>query len=105
MARIWRQRRRVFPLQACANSRSWGARPTRSALSRTCTPPRGDSFAFQYAEIHAQWGDIACALDWLESAYRLRDPGLGYLRSDVLVEPLHQEARYRGIERNLEFPG
>ena len=36
----------------------------------------GDAFAYQYATIYAQWGDRAKALEWLDTAVRLRDPGL-----------------------------
>ena len=32
--------------------------------------------AYQYATIYAQWGNRAKALEWLETALRLRDPGL-----------------------------
>jgi hypothetical protein len=40
---------------------------------------QGDAAAYQYATICAQWGDTARALQWLETAMRVRDPGLGYL--------------------------
>ena len=36
----------------------------------------GDAMAYQYATIYAQWGNRAKALEWLETAHRLRDPGL-----------------------------
>jgi hypothetical protein len=35
----------------------------------------GDNAAYQYATIYAQWGDLSKALDWLETAGRLRHPG------------------------------
>ena len=35
-----------------------------------------DTAAYQYATIYAQWGDKAQALEWLETALRVRDPGL-----------------------------
>jgi TolB-like protein len=64
----------------------------------------GDGAAYQYAEIYAQWGDFPKALDWLETAYRLPDPGIGGLRVDSLVDPLRSEPRFREIERKLQFP-
>jgi hypothetical protein len=64
----------------------------------------GQSAAYQYAEIYAQWGDFPKALDWLETAYRLPDPGIGNLRVDSLVDPLRGESRFREIERKLQFP-
>jgi TolB-like protein len=64
----------------------------------------GDGASYQYAEIYAQWGDFPKALDWLETAYRLPDPGIGTLRADSLVDPLRSEPRFREIERKLQFP-
>jgi tetratricopeptide (TPR) repeat protein len=65
---------------------------------------QGDTAAFQYSTIYAQWGDIPKALDWLESAMHVRDPGLVWLRVDPLMNPLRNEPRYEAIERELEFP-
>jgi TolB-like protein/Tfp pilus assembly protein PilF len=64
----------------------------------------GDDFAYQYAAIYAQWGNRAQALEWLETALRLRDTGLEYLKTDPLMDPLRQEPRFQAIERELRFP-
>jgi tetratricopeptide (TPR) repeat protein len=64
----------------------------------------GDGASYQYAEINAQWGNIPKAIDWLETAYRLPDPGIGTLKVDTLIDPLRQEPRFREIERKLAFP-
>jgi len=64
----------------------------------------GEGSAYQYATIYAQWGNRAKALEWLETALRLRDPGLEYLKTDPLLDPLREEPRYRAIERELRFP-
>jgi TolB-like protein len=64
----------------------------------------GESAAYQYAEIYTQWGNIPKALDWLESAYRLPDPGIGLLRVDTLIDPLRKEPRFQEIERKLNLP-
>ena len=64
----------------------------------------GDSSAYQYAEIYAQRGDIPRALSWLETAARIGDTGLHYMRVDPFVDPLRTEPRFRAIERNLNFP-
>jgi TolB-like protein/Tfp pilus assembly protein PilF len=60
--------------------------------------------AYQYATVYAQWGDRAQALEWLETALRLRDPGLEMLKTDPLLDPLRQEPRFQAIERQLKFP-
>jgi tetratricopeptide (TPR) repeat protein len=64
----------------------------------------GDAAAYQYAEIYAQWGNIANALDWLETAMRLHDSGLGTLKVDPLLDPLRREPCFRAIEGALKFP-
>ena len=44
------------------------------------------------------------ALEWLETALRLRDPGLELLKTDPLLDPLRKEPRFQAIERELKFP-
>jgi TolB-like protein/Tfp pilus assembly protein PilF len=64
----------------------------------------GDTAAYQYATIYAQWGDRAKALEWLETALRLRDPGLVNVKTDPFLDPLRKEPRFQAIERELKFP-
>jgi tetratricopeptide (TPR) repeat protein len=64
----------------------------------------GDAAAYQYATICAQWGNRVQALASLETALRLRDPGLSQLKTDSLLDPLREEPRYKAIERELKFP-
>jgi tetratricopeptide (TPR) repeat protein len=64
----------------------------------------GDASAYQYATIYAQWGNRAKALEWLETALRLRDPGLEFIKTDVLLDPIRQESRFQAIQRELKFP-
>jgi TolB-like protein len=64
----------------------------------------GDAAAYQYATIYAQWGNRAKALEWLETAMRLRDPGLEILKTDPLMDPLRQEPRFKAVMRELKFP-
>jgi eukaryotic-like serine/threonine-protein kinase len=64
----------------------------------------GDTSAYQCATIYAQWGNRVQALEWLETALRLRDPGLVELKTDPLMDPLRKEPRFQAIERELKFP-
>jgi serine/threonine protein kinase/cytochrome c-type biogenesis protein CcmH/NrfG len=64
----------------------------------------GDAQAFQYAAIYAQWGNTPKALEWLEKAMQLRDPGLAWLRADPLLDPLRSEPRFQAVERAVRFP-
>jgi TolB-like protein/Flp pilus assembly protein TadD len=64
----------------------------------------GDAPAFQFAEIYAQWGNVPKALDWIETAYRLKDPGMSSLKVDEFLAPLRAETRFREIESKLNLP-
>jgi len=35
---------------------------------------------------------------------RLRDPGLEYLKTDPLMDPLRKETRFQAVVRELKFP-
>ncbi len=63
-----------------------------------------DATGYQYAEIYAQWGDSAQALDWLEKAQRFGDPGLLAAKIDPLLEPIRAQPRYQTILAALKFP-
>ena len=64
----------------------------------------GDTAAYQFATIYAQWGNRAQALAWLETAWRLRDSGLVYVKTDPLLDPLRKEARFQAIMSELKLP-
>jgi TolB-like protein len=64
----------------------------------------GDRLAEGYADIYAQWGDTARALDWLDTAMRNRDPYLAYTKVNPFFDPLRHEPRFQAIERALKFP-
>jgi TolB-like protein/tetratricopeptide (TPR) repeat protein len=65
---------------------------------------RGDSDALRYSGIYAQWANTALALDWLETAMRLRDPRLEFLKMDPIMDPLRKEPRFQAVMRELKFP-
>jgi TolB-like protein/Flp pilus assembly protein TadD len=65
---------------------------------------QGNSAAYQYATIYAQWGDTPKALEWLETALRLRDPGVTLLKDDPLLDSLREEPRFQAVVRELKFP-
>ena len=48
--------------------------------------------------------EIPWALEWLDVAKRPRDPGPDHLRTDPLMEPLRQEARFQAVMKVLKFP-
>jgi TolB-like protein/Flp pilus assembly protein TadD len=65
---------------------------------------RGDAEAYSYAEIYAQWGNTTKALEWLNTAVRLRASGLISLKTDPLMDPLRKEPRFQAVVRELKFP-
>jgi len=64
---------------------------------------RGEDYAYEYATIYAQWGDRTKALELLEKAVHVRDAGLGFLKTDPLLDPLRNEPRFQAIEQALKF--
>jgi len=74
-----------------------------AALTKLKTT-NGDASAYQFATIYAQWRSTVMALHWLETAMRLRDSGLEWLKTDPLMDPLRNEPRFQAIERELKFP-
>ena len=56
------------------------------------------------AQIFAQWGDTARALDWLETAMHHHDTYISYVKTFPLLDPLRKEPRFQAIERALKFP-
>jgi TolB-like protein len=64
----------------------------------------GDASDYEYAQIYAQWGDRAKALECLETAMRSRDPGLIELKTDPLLDTLRNEARFQAVMQELKFP-
>jgi TolB-like protein/tetratricopeptide (TPR) repeat protein len=57
----------------------------------------GDSAAYQYAQIHAQWGEKEQALDWLQNALDVHDPGVLLMGIDHFLDPLRQEPRFQDL--------
>jgi TolB-like protein/DNA-binding winged helix-turn-helix (wHTH) protein/tetratricopeptide (TPR) repeat protein len=104
-------------LVSCAPARSWtryvclaltyqklGKRAEAEAMLAEYQAGAGAAAAYQYAEIYAQWGNVAKAIEWLDTAVRMHDPGLGWLKGDPLLDPLRNEPRFQAIERALKFP-
>ncbi len=64
----------------------------------------GDAANWQYGEIYAQLGMPNRAFEAFEAAWKVRDPGLGYLRVDPLVDPVRKDPRFAVLEARLNFP-
>jgi TolB-like protein/DNA-binding winged helix-turn-helix (wHTH) protein len=93
-------------MQSClalANDRLGRHADAETALARL-KALEGDGAAYEYAEIYAQWGNTGEALNWLETALRLRDPALASLKTEPRIDPLRKEPRFQAVERELKFP-
>jgi TolB-like protein/DNA-binding winged helix-turn-helix (wHTH) protein/cytochrome c-type biogenesis protein CcmH/NrfG len=81
-----------------------GQREAAQAALATAFAAQGDYASYQYAQIYAQWGNTDKALDWLDTAVRVRDPGLESMKTDAFLDPLRAQPRFQAIERALNYP-
>jgi TolB-like protein/Tfp pilus assembly protein PilF len=81
-----------------------GQRAAAEAMLAKLRAASGDAVLYQYAQIYAQWGNLSRALEELEAALRLRDPGLHGLKTDFLLDPLRKEPRFQAVMRELKLP-
>jgi TolB-like protein/DNA-binding winged helix-turn-helix (wHTH) protein len=81
-----------------------GRRADAEAVVRKFAGSLGNAFAYESAEIYAQWGNNSKALNWLDTALRLRDGSLVWLKADPLMDPLRKEPRFQAVMRELKFP-
>jgi tetratricopeptide (TPR) repeat protein len=63
-----------------------------------------DYWSFQYADVFAQWGDKAEALQWLNKADKLGGESIQYIRVDPLLDPIRDDPEYKAIEARQRFP-
>jgi hypothetical protein len=65
---------------------------------------QGNAGAYQRARIYAQWVNRSRELEWLDTAMRLRDSGLVFLKTEIdpLMDLLCNEPRFQAVQR--KFP-
>ena len=81
-----------------------GRQKDANAMLKKLQDELGDGAAYQYAQIHAQWGRQAEAMKWLEKAVELDDPGLSSLKVDPMLDPLRKIGRFQEIVAGQNFP-
>jgi TolB-like protein/tetratricopeptide (TPR) repeat protein len=79
------------------------AEEARAALDRL-TGRYGHVAGYQIAEVRAWRGETDLAFEWLERAYRGRDPGLFQLKQDIAFRPIAGDPRFRALLRKLKLP-
>jgi serine/threonine-protein kinase len=91
---------RVFELalvQARGTDRVAADAALKDLVSRT-------GLAYQIAEVYAWRGDIDLACVWLQRAYDQHDTGILSAPFDPFLKPLHGDARYEALRKQLGLP-
>ncbi|MCJ7557377.1 MAG: hypothetical protein MUP90_10765 [Gammaproteobacteria bacterium] len=63
----------------------------------------GEAASYQQAEIYASWGQNDKAVEWLERAYQVRDPGLPQMRIDPSFASLKQHPGYIALLQKMKL--
>ncbi|HVK51940.1 MAG TPA: TIR domain-containing protein [Pseudoxanthomonas sp.] len=63
----------------------------------------GDKSHYQYAQIHAQWGNAGQALASLQAAWDLRDGGIMLMYADPLLAGLRNTDGYQALAKAVGF--
>jgi tetratricopeptide (TPR) repeat protein len=62
----------------------------------------GDAAVYQQAEVLAQWGRADQSLQKLARARQVGDSGLTYAATDVMLDPLRNDARFQSFLSHLK---
>jgi TolB-like protein/DNA-binding winged helix-turn-helix (wHTH) protein/Flp pilus assembly protein TadD len=60
--------------------------------------------AYQIAQVYAYRGESDKSFEWLERAYKQRDPGLPEINIDPLFKNLHHQSRYTELLKKMRLP-
>jgi TolB-like protein/tetratricopeptide (TPR) repeat protein len=71
--------------------------PAAKAAMAWLIKEHGDAGLYQQAEVLAQWGESDAALTTLEGALAARDPGLSYMLTDPMLDPLRKSPRFAAL--------
>ena len=80
-----------------------GDRAAAEAALAALVAEYGDKSHYQYAQVHAQWGDAAKALASLRAAWELRDGGIMLMYADPLLATLHGTDGYLALAKDVGF--
>jgi tetratricopeptide (TPR) repeat protein len=64
----------------------------------------GSAGAFQIAQVYAYRGESDRSFEWLERAYKQRDPGLPEIKTDPLLKNLRHDPRYTELLNKMHLP-
>ena len=63
----------------------------------------GDLASYQQAQIFSHWGQPDIAVEWLEKAYAVRDPGLTNVKVDQSLASLRDHPRYIALLEQMKL--
>jgi serine/threonine protein kinase/tetratricopeptide (TPR) repeat protein len=78
-----------------------GRREEADGALADLTRKYGNVAGLQIAAVHAFRGDTEAAFEWLESAYRERDPGLASMKREPLFLSLHSDPRWGAFLKKM----
>jgi adenylate cyclase len=81
-----------------------GRRAEADAALETVKAQYAQAGAYQIAEIYAYRGDANLAFEWLDRAYRQRDPGMSWVTTDHFFRDLRSDPRYLALLARLKLP-
>ena len=64
-----------------------------------------NDWAYLIAEIYAFRGEKDSAFEWLEKAYKRKDPWLTWLNGDPLLKNLEGDTRHKAFLKKMKLPG
>jgi len=76
---------------------------SNTALAELITKHGTDS-AYQIAETYAFRGELDKSFEWLERAYKQRDPGVSSVKADPLLKNLRHDPRYFELLKKMRLP-
>lgn len=80
-----------------------GDRRSAEATLAALIAEQGDKSHYQYAQVHAQWGEADKALASLQAAWDLRDGGIMLMYADPLLARLRDTAGYLALAKAVGF--
>jgi adenylate cyclase len=104
--------RQAFELEAPEYGREAGLAMTAHARGRTAEAAtalkrfiqgHGSEQPYIVATAYAYSGATDQAFDWLERAYRQRDPLMPYIKGEVLVRSLQRDPRYKAFLQKMKL--
>jgi TolB-like protein/DNA-binding winged helix-turn-helix (wHTH) protein/tetratricopeptide (TPR) repeat protein len=79
-------------------------RKEAEAMLQKIKQNQGDDAAYQYAELHAFWGETREALEWLAKAFDLKDSGLAAIKVDPFLDSIRDTPQFKEIVSKLDLP-